>query len=210
MSQTNLAFADKLYTVEEYLAFERAAEEKHEYIDGRIIAVESEFETTGMAGATRKHNLVSGNVFGELRNQLKGRDCEIYINDMRVRMKKNRYGYPDVVIVCGEPEFADAEFDTLNNPTVVVEVLSKSTRFRDKTEKLEIYQKMESVQECVLIEQDRMLVQLYKKQTPKQWLVQIADSSEDAVEFESIGCRLLLSDIYAQVKFDPQTNEPEI
>ena len=209
MSQPNLAQADKLYTVEEYLAFEREAEEKHEYIDGRIIEVESEFEAAAMAGATRKHNLVSGNVFGELRNQLKGKNCEIYINDMRIRMKKLRYGYPDVVVVCGEPKFADDEFDTLLNPTLVVEVLSKSTRFRDKTEKLETYQKMESVRECLLIEQDKMRVELYKKQTPKQWLVQIAESAEEMVTLESITCQLKLSDIYAQINFEPETNETE-
>ena len=201
MSQTNLAVADKFYTVEEYLVFERGAEEKHEYVDGQIIA---------MAGASREHNIISGNVFGELRNQLKGSNCEIYINDMRVRMKKNRYGYPDVVAVCDQPEFADDEFDNLINPALVVEVLSKSTRFRDKTEKLETYQKMESVRECLLIEQEKTRVELYKKQTSKQWLVQIAESLEEIIILESIGCRLLLSDIYAQIKFEPQATQTKI
>lgn len=197
MSQTNLGLTDKLYTVEEYLAFERAAEEKHEYIDGRIIA---------MAGGNRKHNLITANVAAELRFQLKGQNCETYINDMRTRTQGNSYSYPDVVVVCGEPKFADNEFDTLLNPTLVVEVLSKSTRFRDKTEKLETYLKMESVRECLLIEQDKMRVELYKKQTPEQWLVKIAESAAEMVELESIGCRLMLSDIYAQIRFDSETD----
>lgn len=126
MSQGNLAETKKYYTVEEYLAIERKAFEKHEYINGEIVA---------MAGASREHHLIVGNAFGEIRNQLKGKKCEIYQNDMRVRMKGIRYGYPDVVVVCGEPQFADDEFDVLLNPTIVVEVLSDSTRFRDKTEK---------------------------------------------------------------------------
>ena len=158
MSQVNLAETKELYTVEEYLAFERAADEKHEYIDGMIVPLREQREITAMAGAGRRHNLISGNFFGEIRNQLKGKSCEIYANDMRVRMKANRYGYPDVVVVCGEPEFADDEFDVLLNPTIVVEVLSSSTRFRDKTEKLEDFRKIESLKECLLIEQDKIFV----------------------------------------------------
>src|SRR5829696_2848201 len=120
MNQSNPARTEKLYTVEEYLGFERSSTEKHEYIDGQIIA---------MAGASRKHNLIGVNVSSEIRFQLKGKPCETYANDMRLRMRKSRYGYPDVIVVCGEPQFEDEEFDILLNPTVVVEILSKSTRF---------------------------------------------------------------------------------
>ena len=124
MSKTNLATVEKHYTDEEYLAFEREALQKHELIDGEIIA---------MAGASREHNLIGVNVSSEFRFRLKGGKCEVYANDMRVRMKKGRYGYPDVVIACEKPKFADDEFDVLLNPVVVVEILSKSTCFRDKT-----------------------------------------------------------------------------
>lgn len=197
MSQGNLAETKKYYTVEEYLAFEREAFEKHEYIDGELIL---------MAGASREHNLIGTNITSELRNQLKGKSCEVYANDMRVRMKGNRYGYPDVVVVCGEPKFADDEFDVLLNPTVVVEILSSSTRFRDKTEKLETYQKMESIKECLLIEQKLMRVEHYIKQTPNLWLLRIYEKSDEIVNLESIGCEILLSDIYLQVKFKEVEN----
>lgn len=192
MSQGNLAETKKLYTVEEYLAFEREALDKHEYINGEIIA---------MAGASREHNLISANVGAEIRFRLKGKNCETYMNDMRVRMKGNRYGYPDVVVVCGEPQFANDEFDVLLNPTIVVEVLSDSTRFRDKTEKLEVYQKMESIKECLLIEQAIMRIEHYIKQTPNQWLLRIYENQDEIVNLESIGCRISVSDIYSQVKF---------
>ena len=192
MNNANLATIEKLYTDEEYLAFERQAAEKHELIDGEIVA---------MAGASREHNLIGGNVFANFHIQLRGRNCESYINDMRVRMKKGRYGYPDVVVVCGEPQFADDEFDVLLNPVVVVEVLSKSTRFRDKTEKLETYQKMESIRECLLIEQSTLRVEHYIKQTPMQWLLRIYEDLNDVINLESVNCELPLAEIYAQIEF---------
>ncbi len=192
MSQRNPAGSKKNYTVEEYLVFEREALDKHEYIDGQIIA---------MAGASREHNLIGANVGTELRFGLKGKNCETYLNDMRVRMKADRYGYPDVVVVCGEPQFADEEFDVLLNPTLVVEVLSTSTRFRDKTEKLETYRKIESLKECLLIEQDKIFIEHFIKQTPNQWLLRIYEDESETVILESIGCQLKVADIYLQVKF---------
>lgn len=201
MSQGNLAESKKLYTVEEYLAFEREALEKHEYIDGEIIPLHEARGIKAMAGASRRHNLISGNFFGEIRNQLKGKSCEIYTNDMRVRMSANRFSYPDVVVVCGEPQFADDEFDVLLNTTVIVEVLSSSTRFRDKTEKLEDLRKLESLKECLLIEQDKIFIEHYIKQTPNQWLLRIYENADEKVNLESIGCEILVSDIYLQVQF---------
>jgi Uma2 family endonuclease len=201
MNQGNLAETKKLYTVEEYLAFERTADEKHEYIDGEIIPLHESREIKAMAGASRRHNLITGNVFGEIRDQLKGKNCESYPNDMRVRMSASRYSYPDVVVVCGEPQFADNEFDVLLNPTVLVEVLSFSTRFRDKTEKLEDFRKLESLKECLLIEQDKIFIEHYIKQTPNQWLLRIYENAGEIVNLESIGCGIAVSDIYLQVKF---------
>ncbi len=154
MSKNNTAAKPKSYTPEEYLAFERESEEKHEFIDGEIVA---------MAGASREHNLIGTNVTVDLGYQLRGKNCELYANDMRVRMRNGRYGYPDVVVVCDEPQFDDDEFDILLNPTIIVEVLSKSTRFRDKTEKLIAYQKMDSLHQCLLIEQTEPRVEHYIK-----------------------------------------------
>jgi Uma2 family endonuclease len=107
------------YTPEQYLALERQAETKSEYFDGEIFA---------MAGASREHNLIVGNVVRELGTQLKRRPCELYPGDMRVRVTETGlYTYPDVVVVCGEPQFEDEQGDTLLNPTLIVEVLSSTT-----------------------------------------------------------------------------------
>ena len=202
MIKSNLAQGEKLYTIEEYLAFERASEEKHEYIDGRIVPLHGDYEVMAMAGASRKHNLIGTNTGTEIRFQLKGKNCETYISDMRVRTKPNRYGYPDVVVVCGEPKFADEEFDVLLNPTVIVEVLSPSTRFRDKTEKLDDYQKMENLKECLLIEQAEMHIEQFIKQTPTQWLLRIYENAAEEINIESINCKISVADIYAQVTFE--------
>lgn len=196
MSQSNLAQSKEYYTVEEYLAFERESSEKHKYIDGEIIA---------MAGASREHNLIGLNIASEIRFKLKGKSCEVYANDMRVRMNPKHYGYPDVVVVCGEPEFADGEFDVLLNPTVIIEVLSASTKLRDRTEKLEDFRKIESLKECLLVEQKKIFIQHYIKQTPNQWLLRIYENAFETVKMESIDCEIPVSDIYLQVKFDAES-----
>src|SRR5262245_4351746 len=104
------------FTSQQYLSLERSAEIRSEFDDGVIEA---------MSGASRKHNLITMNLAGELREQLKGRPCEVYAGDMRVAVESGkRFLYPDLVVVCGEPEFLDSEFDTLLNPVMIVEVLS--------------------------------------------------------------------------------------
>ena len=195
MSKSNLATVENIYTDEEYLAFEREAEEKHELIDGEIVQ---------MAGASRRYNLIGTNTTIALGNALRGKGCEIYANDMRVKMRKGRYTYPDIVIACDEPQLADDEFDVLLNPTIIVEVLSKSTRFKDKTEKLAAYQKMESVRECLLIEQDEPRIEHYIKQTPKQWILRIYEDLDETIIFESIGCEIPVREIYAQIEFQKE------
>lgn len=114
---------DEYYTAEEYFAFERASEVKHEYVSGLIVA---------MGGASRAHNMITGNVEQQLRNQLEEKPCETYSKDQRVKTL-NDYRYPDVVVVCGEAKFEIVEeFETLINPTVIIEVLSKSSEADDR------------------------------------------------------------------------------
>jgi Uma2 family endonuclease len=120
-------------TPEEYLARERMAEAKSEYRDGEAYA---------MAGASRAHNLITGNIFAQFHAALRNRPCETYMNDMRVKVAKSRlYTYPDVVVVCGEPRFEDSKGDVLLNPTVIVEVLSPSTASYDRGDKFFHYRR---------------------------------------------------------------------
>ena len=126
----------QFFTPEEYLERERCADYKSEYFAGEI---------TAMAGAKRKHNLISSNVSASLTVQLRDKPCEVYSNDMRVQADgEKQYSYPDVVVVCGEPQFRDGREDTLLNPTVVVEVLSPSTEAKDRGENLR-YRQIDSL-----------------------------------------------------------------
>lgn len=182
------------FTAEEYLASERAAEYKSEYFDGEIFA---------MTGASRRHNIVSINVSTALNTQLKGRPCEAYAGDMRVKVAPSGlYTYPDIVVVCGEPKFEDEHVDTLTNPTLIVEVLSKSTEGYDRGRKFEHYRKLESLAEYLLIAQDKVHVEHYVRQSDNQWLLSETDDAQDAIELPSISCRLALADAYDKVSFD--------
>jgi Uma2 family endonuclease len=178
-------------TPEEYLAIERKAEYKNEYIDGEIVA---------MTGASRRHNLIAFNITREISQQLKGRPCEGYGGDMRVRVPSTRmYTYPDVVVVCGEPRFEDDYLDTLLNPTVIIEILSDSTERYDRGRKFGLYRTIESLAEYVLVAQDEHRVEQYAKQHDGRWLLTDHRSPEDVAELTSIQCTLALREVYEKV-----------
>src|SRR5437899_9330295 len=131
------------YTPEEYLALEQKEDYKSEYANGQVIA---------MAGASRSHNLIAGNLYREVSQQLRGRPCEAYISDMRVKVSRTGlYTYPNVVVVYGEINFEDVHNDTLLNPTAIVEVLSASTEADDRAEKFAHYPRLESRQDYLLV-----------------------------------------------------------
>jgi len=187
---------------EEYLMRERQAEYRHEYVAGKIVA---------MSGATRRHNLISVNITREISNGLKGRPCEAYAADMRVRLEGARfYTYPDVVAVCGEPRFEDGVLDTLLNPTVIAETLSPTTEGYDRGEKFAYYRQIASLQDYVLLSQDRMRVEHYTRQG-EFWLYTALERPEDHLNLASIGCRISLTEIYDKVVFDAiKDSSPEL
>ena len=187
--------AQALLTPEEYLARERKALTKSEYHDGQVHA---------LPGASRKHNIIAVHVTGELYIQLRSRSCEVYTNDMRVKVSAaGLYTYPDVVVVCDEPRFEDSHFDTLLNPTVLIEVLSPSTAAYDRGEKFASYQKLDSLREYVLISQDRVRVEHYLRQ-PQGWNLAEFRSLSDVFRLVSIRCELSLRAIYAKVRFSQE------
>lgn len=184
-------------TPQEYLERERKAETKSEYSGGVVVA---------MAGASKRHNRITANISGELHGQLKGEPCQAFVSDLRVGVPEcNRYYYPDVAVVCGEPIFVDAELDTLLNPTLIVEVLSDSTEARDRGEKLECYQALESLQTYVLVAQDRPYIEIYSRQD-RDWRYSKAKEMTDRVALDAIGCELSLAEAYARVEF-PQVQD---
>lgn len=184
-----------------YLALEREADTKHEYVAGQIVA---------MAGASREHNLIVLNIASEVRAQLRGRPCETYPSDMRVRVPSRQlYSYPDVTVVCGEPQFEDSQVDTLLNPTLLVEVLSPSTERYDRGTKFRAYRTIPALRELLFVSQEGPLVERYRRGADGQWLLSEAAGLEAEIALESIGCTLALRDIYERVTFPPPDHERE-
>ncbi len=182
--------AQTYITPQEYIALERKAHCKSEYLNGHIIA---------MAGASSKHNLIVGDIFYALYPQLIGRGCDIFTNDMRVRPSADdAYFYPDVVVVCGQQAFEDDGLDTLLNPVVIFEVLSPSTEAYDRGEKFRRYQQLASLREYVLVAQDNVHVAHHRRHGA-QWILSHYRTLEEVLLLPSIGCEMPLSDIYARV-----------
>lgn len=176
---------------EDYLEIERAAEYKSEYLNGEIWA---------MAGATEAHIVIVGNLVREFGNQIKGRPCRVYSNDMRVQVAATGlYTYPDVVLVCGERRFHDEQRDTLLNPTVIIEVLSPSTADYDRGAKFAHYRQLESLQEYLLAAQEERHVMHYLRQPDQRWLLEEFRGQEDLILLPSINCRLALSEVYENI-----------
>ena len=177
-------------TAQEYLAWESNHECRSEYRDGEILA---------MAGASAPHNRIVANLLGELHQQLKGKPCDVYPSDLKTRVTATRYTYPDVIIVCGEPLFDSEASDVLTNPTVVFEVLSPSTEAADRGEKFSAYQQCESLQEYVLIAQDKVSVERYTRQESGLWLYERLAQRENTLTLSSVSASLCLDEIYYRV-----------
>jgi Uma2 family endonuclease len=146
---------------------------------------------------------VASNVAIALGSRLKGTKCDIYVNGMRVKLKNNLSCYPDVVVVSGDPSFADPEGQILLNPTVVIEVVSKDTNPINKTAKLESFLAMDSVKECLMLKADEMRAEHYSKQNAKQWTYRIYNEKDDVVSLDSITCKMSLSEVYSQINVRP-------
>ncbi|MBA3694524.1 MAG: Uma2 family endonuclease [Acidobacteria bacterium] len=190
------AIPKRKLTPEEYLEIERKAEYKSEYFDGEVFA---------MAGAKRRHNVIAWNIGGELRQHLKGKNCEAYPADMRVFVPQTGlYTYPDLVVVCGEPQFQDDIFDTLLNPILIIEVLSDTTETYDRGKKFQHYRSIESLQEYVLVSQDEARIEKYVKRGDGFWLLSEAVGLDSEIEFASIECRIALAEVYDKIDFSDE------
>lgn len=178
-------------TPTEYLAQERAADHRSEYLDGNLLA---------KPPGNRRHNLISVNLTAKLHPQLSGRPCEVYTADMRVKVTPTGlYAYPDVVVACGKPTFEDSSIDTLLNPTVIFEVLSPSTEAFDRGEKFSHYRRLGSLTDYLLISQDRPRIEHYRRQEGGFWLFSEIEGLDARLVLESIGVELALGEIYERV-----------
>lgn len=175
-------------TPEEYLAIERIAEFKSEYIDGIMYA---------MAGGSERHNIIVANLIISVGIQLRGRPCRVYPSDLKVRVpNSSKFLYPDVSVVCGETRFADDHKDVILNPVLIAEVLSDSTAGFDRGKKFISYQQIVSLKEFIFVAQDEILVEKYARQDDESWVYTKARDIDGVVALRSIECIVKLSDIY--------------
>ena len=186
---------------EEYLAIERRAETKSEYLDGEMFA---------MTGVTRRHSLVTTNLVREISQRLIDRPCEVHSSDLRVHIPMTGlYTYPDLAVVCGEPRFQeDQEVDTLLNPTLIIEVLSPTTEAYDRGKKFEHYNAVESLAEYVLVSQTAPRVEQFVRQDGGHWLFTATSGLDAKVLFPTIGCELALAEIYHKVPLGAEPSPP--
>ena len=185
----------KKYTPAEYLALEEKAETRSEYWNGEIVA---------MSGAKIDHQQITMNISRILGNKLYGK-CRVFASEMKVWVKKrNKFFYPDITIICGKPSFYKNRRDTIDNPKMIIEVLSKSTASFDRAEKFLSYQTLESLDEYVLISQDKALVEQYIKREDGNWIYKATIGLESSVDFSSVKATLSLQDIYDLVEFEEE------
>jgi Uma2 family endonuclease len=174
-------------TPEEYLALERQAEYKSEYVDGAVYA---------LAGSSERHNLITGNIITEINVQVRKSPCKVYPSDPKVRLPNSkRFFYPDVSVVCDETQFADDQRDVILSPIFIVEALSESTAAFDRGKKFQSYQQIESLQEYLLVAQDEYVVEHFLRQESNHWLYTKVNGLEAVVALPAMKCQLALQDI---------------
>jgi Uma2 family endonuclease len=191
-----------IFTVDQYLAYERESAERHEYLDGEIL---------GMAGESANHGDITSNTLGSVHAQLKGTPCRARVKDTKVRSgpeprgRRNTsglYSYPDIVVICGEPEYHDHHQDIVINPAAIAEVLSPSTEEFDREVKLPRYQKWnQTLRDHVLISQDEPLVEHSHRQDDGTWITTEYRGLDAVIPMPNIGCLLKLADVYDRIKF---------
>ena len=183
---------------QEYLAFERVSKEKHEYFQGKLVA---------MAGASLIHNRLVANLLGEIREALKNKPCEILPSDIRVSTpSRESYMYPDAVIVCGQPEMEDDKIDTLKNPVVIFEILSPSTEDHDRGRKFFFYRQIPSFKEYILVDSTKSFVEISRREENGAWKFETISDPDGQLFISSIGISIPMAEVYRNVSF--QTEAP--
>ena len=183
-------------SVAEYLEWEERQELKHEYIDG---------ETIEVSGGTGKHSKIAMNIalaLGSLVNLL---NFVFHSSNMRIRVSKNHYVYPDLSIAGRDEEYEDESELTLLNPIFVVEVTSPSSETRDRVDKLGYYLEVPSIQAYLIVEQDRPRAHLHTR-AEDRWMLQIFDSADDVIPLPMLDCELPLEQVYRGILFDEAVN----
>lgn len=180
------------WTASEFLAFVANSDFKHELIDGEVY---------DMSGGTGEHSQIAANIIFSLLSQLESTNCRVHTSDMMLKVSGDRYLFPDVSVVCGEPEYENESRLALLNPILVVEVTSPSSAVDDRGLKRESYLRLPSVQAYLIVDQHRINVELYERADPA-WRLQVFTSLDDVISIEALNIKLPLAQIYRGISFE--------
>jgi len=192
----NIPIQSKLYSIEEYLEFEAKSELRHEYEAGLILE---------MSGGSVNHGRICGNAYMGLRQRLRGKnaDCEAFPDNVKVRIEAiNQFVYPDAMVVCGDVERSDKDAESITNPKVIIEVLSKSTTAYDRGDKFHKYMQLDSFREYILIDQYRFVIETFYKNEQDFWEISRVTGMESELYIKSFGFSIPLKELYQRVEFD--------
>lgn len=200
LNEPIVAYGKSRFTVEEYLQMERAATERHEYYRGEIFRMQGHGEALAMSGAGDRHNIIFSNLFGELCIKLKGKKCSPFGPDMRLSIPENTlFTYPDISVYCRDIEDSIDE-DTIVNPTVLIEILSPSTRSYDRGEKFMLYRDIPTLREYILVDTDSVRVEVYRINNSAHWELEEYKQLAEQLVIPVLGFSIPLSDIYDRTR----------
>lgn len=195
-----VAYGKSKFTEEEYLQMERLATERHEFYKGEIFIMPGFGELLAMSGAAENHNEIFSNLFTSIGSQLKGKKCRPYGPDMRLNISENTlYTYPDITIYCKSP-VENAEDDNASNPTVIIEILSPSTRNYDMGGKFDLYRDITTLEEYILVDSEIVKVYAFRINKAGYWELEEYKRAEDIMEIKSVRLSIPLIEIYQGTK----------
>jgi len=187
-----IAYGKQKFTIEEYLQMERASEQKHEYFNGEIFAV---------SGAGRKHNVIFRNLYGELAYRLRGKPCQPYGSDLRIHIPENTlYTYPDISIICRDIVTDDKDDDTVIQPSLLIEILSPSTKDYDRGTKFKLYRDIPTLKEYLLVDSEAVNVEIFRMNDIGHWQLEEFKIPDELLNLTAIDFQITLSKIYEGTK----------
>ncbi len=195
-----VAYGKNKFTEEEYLKMEELSSEKHEFYGGEIFLLHTG-EVSAMSGAKVTHNIISGNIFGEIKQKLKGKSCQPFNSDQRIYIPQNTlYTYPDISIVCGKPETKDDDELNLLNPSVIIEVLSSSTKSYDRGDKFKLYRDIKSLKEFILVDSKSIVIEAFRINESGHWELEEYKTIDGTLLVKNVQLTIPLTDIYEGTK----------
>ncbi|MEO7264024.1 MAG: Uma2 family endonuclease [Ferruginibacter sp.] len=190
--EPSVAYGHKKFTIEQYLEIENAATEKHEYYQGEIFA---------MSGAKLTHVQITGNIYGLFKNKLKGKPCQPYNSDLRIHIPPNTlFTYPDISIICGEPETLNNDEYNALNPIAIIEVLSPSTKNYDRGDKFKLYRDIPTLREYILVDSTSISVEQFYFNSQGNWELEEISRLETSLRFRNIEISFEMKEIYEGTK----------